>query len=57
MATHSSILCLENLMDRGAWQATVRGVVRVGHNLLTKPPMGAQIAGETCLGVSVRVFF
>ena len=32
-------------------------VVRVGHNLLTKPPMGAQIAGETCLGVSVRVFF
>ena len=26
MATHSSILCLENSMDRGAWQATVRGV-------------------------------
>ena len=24
--------CLENLMDRGAWQATVRGVTRVGHN-------------------------
>ena len=48
--------CLENLMDRGAWQATVHGVVRVGHNLLTKPPMDAQIGGETCLGVSVRVF-
>ena len=25
-------------MGRGAWQATVRGVVRVGHDLVTKPP-------------------
>ena len=25
-------------MDRGVWQATVHGVVRVGHNLATKPP-------------------
>ena len=24
--------CLENLMDRGAWQATVHGVARVGHD-------------------------
>jgi len=24
--------CLENPMDRGAWQATVYGVPRVGHN-------------------------
>ena len=30
--------CLENPMDRGAWQATVHGVVRTGHNLATKPP-------------------
>ena len=29
---------LENPMDRGAWQATVHGVARVGHNLATKPP-------------------
>ena len=28
--------CLENLMDRGAWQATVHGAARVGHNLATK---------------------
>ena len=29
--------CLENPMDRGAWQAMVHGVTkRVGHNLLTK---------------------
>ena len=24
-------------MDRGAWQATVHGVARVGHDLATKP--------------------
>ena len=28
--------CLENPMDRGAWQATVHGVTRVGYNLVTK---------------------
>ena len=25
-------------MDRGAWQAAVHGVTRVGHNLATKLP-------------------
>ena len=30
--------CLENLMDRGAWWATVHGVTRVRHDLATKPP-------------------
>ena len=25
-------------MDREAWQATVHGVARVGHDLATKPP-------------------
>ena len=30
--------CLENPMDRGAWQATVHGVARVGRDLVTKPP-------------------
>ena len=30
--------CLENPMDRGARQATVHGVARVRHNLVTKPP-------------------
>ena len=29
--------CLENPMDRGAWQATVHGVARVRHYLATKP--------------------
>ena len=30
--------CLENPMDRGAWQATVHGIARVRHDLVTKPP-------------------
>ena len=32
--------CLENPIGRGAWRATVHGVTRVGHNLVTttKPP-------------------
>ena len=28
--------CLENPIDRGAWQATVHRVTRVGHDLATK---------------------
>ena len=27
-------------MDRGAWQATVHGVARVGHELVSEPPQG-----------------
>ena len=30
MATHSSNSCLENPMDRGAWQATVYRVTQSG---------------------------
>ena len=29
---------LENPMDRGAWRAIVHGVIRLGHDLVTKPP-------------------
>ena len=29
--------CLENPMNRGAWQATVHGVTRVRHSLAMKP--------------------
>ena len=28
--------CLGNPMDRGAWWATVHGLGRVGHNVVTK---------------------
>ena len=30
--------CLENPRDRGAWWATIHGVARVIHDLVTKPP-------------------
>ena len=30
--------CLENPMDRGAWWATVHGVARIGHDLVSKSP-------------------
>ena len=30
--------CLENPMDRGAWQATIHGGARVRHDLVIKPP-------------------
>ena len=37
--------CLENPMDRGAWQAAVHGVARVRHNLVTKPTCMQKGAG------------
>ena len=38
MTTHSSVLAWRTPIDRGAWQATVHGVTRVGHTLVTKTP-------------------
>ena len=38
MVTHSGYYCLENPMDRGAWQSTIHRVTRVSHNLATKVP-------------------
>ena len=36
--------CLENSMDRGAWQTTVHGVAKVEHEVdsLVSEPQGAQ---------------
>ena len=31
-------------MDRGAWQATVHGIARVEHDLVTKPPPASLVA-------------
>ena len=36
MAAHSTILARRIPMDRGAWQATVHGLQRVGHDEATK---------------------
>ena len=42
-------------MDRGAWQAIVHGVVRVGHDLATKLPSNivpcANRVGPCCLSI------
>ena len=34
--------CLGNPINRGAWRATVHGVARVRHNLMTNPPLFLQ---------------
>ena len=39
--------CLGNPMDRGAWWATVHGVTRVGHNLVTNH-LGMMEVFSTC---------
>ena len=48
--------CLENLMHRGTWRATVHGVTRITHNLATKPPVSPLKAKkETRDGFSRKV--
>ena len=37
MATHSSILAWKMPRVEGAWQATVPGVTRAGHDLASEP--------------------
>ena len=44
--------CLENPMDRGAWQSTVYGAARVRHNLATK---GNRIKGEEISDIKKNV--
>ena len=36
--------CLENPMDRGAWQATVHGVAKVRQDLVTKSSSSSSCA-------------
>ena len=38
--------CLENPMDRGAWQTTDHGVARVGHGLATKLLLRGDMEGH-----------
>ena len=49
--------CLENPMDRGAWQATVHGVPRVRHDLVTKPPSPPSSFLPPCLPPFLLCFF
>ena len=46
---------LENPMDRGSWQATVHGVVRVGYDLATKPPPHYQSLASTWKEVDTQL--
>ena len=39
--------CLQNPMDREVWEATVHGITRVRHDLVTKTP--------TCIKVNIKV--
>ena len=40
--------CLENPMDRGAWQVIAYRIASVGHDLATKPPppTDSEVTGE-----------
>ena len=44
-----------NPMDRGAWQATVRGVTRVRHDLVTKPPPTRNDIGSPIVTVALFI--
>ena len=44
MVTYSSILAWRVYMDRGIWWATVHGLQRVGHDLVTKNSWGVIFA-------------
>ena len=47
--------CLENPMDRRAWQAIGYGVARVGHDLMTKPPPPLWSKDCVCVCARTRV--
>ena len=47
--------CLENPMDGGIWQATVHGIARVGHNLVTKPPLPCVLNQWCCPTISSSI--
>ena len=51
MTTYSRIRAWRIPIDREAWQATVLGVTRVGHDLVTKPQ-----PFQFWIDVNVRVF-
>ena len=53
MATHSSILAGKSHGQRSLG-ATVHGVTRVGHNLVTKPP--PPIHPREALGTTILIF-
>ena len=60
MATHSSISCLENSMDRGAWRVQSTGSQRDRHNRMTNTSLHQFFIGSlSCFGLPLHseVFF
>ena len=53
MATHSSISCLENSMDRGAWWATVHGVAE-SQTQLSKQQRSGKLGEQN---IDLSIFF
>ena len=53
MATHSSISCLENSMDRGAWWATVHGVAE-SQTQLSKQQHSGKLGEQN---IDLSIFF
>ena len=54
--------CLDNPMDRGAWRATVHGVARVRHDLVTKQhdlPLGCLMEQNNFIFLSplLQIFY
>ena len=47
--------CLENPKDRGAWQAAVHGITRIGHDLALSLPFAPKLpvvlADQSCTGL------
>ena len=43
-------------MDRGAWQATVHGVARIRHDLVTKPPPSDWFKAQLCHLLAVLLY-
>ena len=52
VATHPNILGLGNPGDRGAWWATVHGVTKVGHDLVTKQPTNISFYSQNNISIS-----
>ena len=49
--------CLGNPMDRGAWQATVHEVTRIGHELATKPKPISKTGKSGAVKIEVQLSF
>ena len=51
--------CLENPMDRGAWQSIVHGVARVGHTVASEQVTGRKASGLQMeeIGCKCQTFF